>query len=178
MIMANFPYVHFDIKYGLFKTFCMPLYGCTLWNHTGCNIKRFHVAWRKCVRRILGVPNTTHCNLLPYICGDNDVNSQLLSRFIKMLKTTVRSGNIVSNICVKLAINGSRSNVSNNISLITEMYGVSRDNMLYMTGRGLQSPRDNQLSDTASVIRDILNGEIDLLTHNENVHMLHVLCTD
>ena len=116
MVMSHFSHVASHVRYKLFKTYCMSLYGCQLWDFQSKVTNKFYVAWRKSVRRILGVPYTTHCNLLHYIAEDKDLKVQLYSRFIKFIQTLYNSNNKLSNICVTLALAGSTSHVSNNIS--------------------------------------------------------------
>ena len=84
--MTHFAYVHFDVRYRLFKYYCMPLYGSVIWNYSGSNIQRCYTAWRKCIRRIL---DTTHCNILHLICEDIDITSQLFNRCIKFMHSIV-----------------------------------------------------------------------------------------
>ncbi len=129
MIMCHFSYCSYQIKYQLFRTFCMPLYGCTLWNFTGNNINRFYTAWRKCVRRIIGVPYNTHGRYLHEICEDDPIIVQLLSRFIKFVKTIVKSDNHLSNICRNLALHGSRSSIPNTMSLVSCLSKMSKIDM-------------------------------------------------
>ena len=68
----------------------MSLYGSQLWDFQSKVMETFYVAWRKSVRRILGVPPT--------------------------------------NLCFRLALLGSRSNVSNNISLVCKSFCMTKSN--------------------------------------------------
>ena len=153
-----------------------------LWNFTGHNIKRFYTAWRKCVRRIIGVPNTTHCNLLHRICDDHEVVVQLLSRCITFMNTIVKSCNYLTNLCLRIAINGSQSYVSNTMSLISELSHISRYDLCNMSSlvfrRKCVPPHDPALHDTVRVICDILTNSIDFLTAAQLKDMLYILCTD
>ena len=56
VLFRDLYYVSFDIKYLLMKTYCMSLYGCPLWELDGKNIEKCYVAWRKGIRRLLGLP--------------------------------------------------------------------------------------------------------------------------
>ena len=40
-LVALFSHVNSDIKYYLFKTYCMPLYGCQIWNIDNLDIDGF-----------------------------------------------------------------------------------------------------------------------------------------
>ncbi len=68
VLLKQFNYVSPDIKYSLFKTFCMSVYGCQLWNFEDPYCEHFYTAWRKAIRHLLGLPYQTHCDLLHLIC--------------------------------------------------------------------------------------------------------------
>ena len=176
--MSHFNHCKFDVRYELFKTFAMPLYGSILWNYTSTGIKRFYTAWRKCVRRVLGVPYTTHCNLLHYICADDDVVTQLSRRFVKFIQTVKKGGNYTSNLCIKLAVAGSRSNIANTMSYISSQFHISRYDILNKPVTHIKTNCVTHLFDVANVIRDILYDRVSLLNHNECADMLYILCTD
>ena len=44
-IIASFHDAFTDVKYKLFKSYCMPLYGCVLWDFESNFISRFYVTW-------------------------------------------------------------------------------------------------------------------------------------
>ena len=68
------------------------------------------------MRIILGVQPTTHCK---YLADDRDIKLQLHMRFVKCIYSAHQSPNFISNSYFRLALLGSRSNVSNNISIGT-----------------------------------------------------------
>jgi hypothetical protein len=103
MLRGHFKWLHPTAKYALFKSFCMPLYGCVLWDYAHPSMERFHVAWRKAIRALLGLPLRTHCALLPDICGDSDVSMQLLSRCFNFFKSLANSPNILVRSCFSVA---------------------------------------------------------------------------
>ena len=52
----------------LLNTFCSSLFGSVVWDLNHACIAEICVAWRKGVRRVLGLPADTRCELLPVIC--------------------------------------------------------------------------------------------------------------
>jgi len=88
-------------------------------------METFYVAWRKSVRRILGVLPTTHRTYLHYIANDRDIKVQLHIRFVKFIQSTHQSPNFISNSCFRLALLGSRSNLSNNISIVCKSFDMT-----------------------------------------------------
>ena len=184
MIMTHFAYVDFDVRYKLFKSYCMPLYGSVIWNYSGSNIQRFYTTWRKCIRRILGVPNTTHCNILHLICEDIDITSQLYNRCIKFIHSIVNGKNTISNMCLRLAVCGSRSNLSGTMSYLSQHLNISRYDICTSGAKCAKaSSMSNQsLVDTSYVIRDMLHmvhyNDYSVLQKADVQFMLNELCTN
>ena len=154
MVVSHFKHLRYDIMYKMFKTYCMPLYGCPLWDYTGKSMNKFYVAWRKSIRRLFNIPRTTHCVLLNEICDDIPVHEQLHSRFINFYKSLLNSSNAITNTCAKLALHGSNSVVSNNITIVCSRMSISRFEISHVTKSHFHT--NTPISDEASVIRDIL----------------------
>ena len=110
-LMASFRYCDTDIKYRLFKSFCMSLYGCVMWNMSDIYVERFYVTWRKCIRRLLSVPPTTHSRYLHLLVNDISVESQIHLRFVKFFQSVILSSNTIVKVCGELALNGSDSTI-------------------------------------------------------------------
>ena len=72
MVLFDFSSISCDIKSRLMSTYCLDVYGFSLWNYSKDRVNDMFVAWRKVVRRLWKVPNMTHCNLL------STINSSLL----------------------------------------------------------------------------------------------------
>jgi len=85
-ILTSFPEAHVNVKYKLFKTYCMPLYGCVLWDFTSKEMSQFFTQWRKCIRRLFNLDYKTHCKYLPAICEDIPVEVQMFKKTNKICK--------------------------------------------------------------------------------------------
>ena len=120
VLFRDLYYVNFVIKSSLMKTYCMTLYGCPLWELDGKNID---VAWRKGIRRLLGVPYNTHCEL-NLICNEIPIDSQIDKRVYTFLASCKESDNSLTKLCYNLACYGSQSTVGNNISFLCSKYGL------------------------------------------------------
>jgi len=116
-------HAHSYIRYKLFKSYCMSLYGSPLCDFQSKVMETFYV---KSVRRILDVPPTTHCKYLHYIADDRDIKLQLHMRFVKFIQSTHRSSNLIYNLCFRLASLGNRSN---NISIVCKSIGMTRSSI-------------------------------------------------
>ena len=104
----------------------MSLYGCQLWDFENPHCDKFFTAWRKCVRHILGIPYQTHCRLLHLICNDFPVNVQLFFRFLNFITSCHASKSKCVFICIKTAVAGSKSKVSNSLSYMCNKLSISR----------------------------------------------------
>ena len=69
-INAMFKKAYVNVKYHLFKSYCMNLYGSLFWDLGSNATKNFYIVWRKCVRKLLGLPYSTHCSYLPQLVND------------------------------------------------------------------------------------------------------------
>ena len=116
MVNSHFKGLPVDVAYHLFKCFCMPLYGSQSWDLSSTAINSFFISWRKSIRRVLKLPRQTHCALLHLICDDIHVSYQMYSRCIKFCRSVFNSDNSIVKYCAKLAMSGSRSVMSNNLS--------------------------------------------------------------
>ena len=68
VLMSQFGHCHPLTRLELFRSYCSSLYGIELVNvMDNANMERLFTAWRKCLRRILGINPRTHCDLLSYI---------------------------------------------------------------------------------------------------------------
>ncbi len=96
MVKTHFTDMPIDTMYSLFKTYCMPLYGSQLWDLSSRSMNKFYVSWRKSIRYLLGLPRTTHCNLLHLICNDVPVDYQLIYRFCTFYNSLISSNNVIT----------------------------------------------------------------------------------
>ena len=144
MLMVHFSKAFPDIRYKLFKTFCVSLYGCQLWDLSSKEVQSFYTSWRKAVRYIWRIPHRTHNRLLPLICGDPPVETQIHRRFINFISKVVNSNNIIVKTCGNLVINGSQSSASKSLTLIASKYGLDKHSLVSSCWQSLFSFRDNE----------------------------------
>jgi hypothetical protein len=136
----------------------MPLYGSQLLDFTSPHIEKLFVTWRKAIRFLFDLPRTTHCDLLPAIFCDAPVHIQLYCRFIKFLHKAQFSNNNVVRLAADLAIRGSGSAASNNISLLSHVLSCHRDQVSHPSKSKTlyQTPHHDNVITTSSLIRDLL----------------------
>jgi hypothetical protein len=156
MVHSHFNHVNHYVRYEIFKTYCMPLYGSQLWDFNHNYVNKFYVCWRKAIRKLFCLPYNAHCDLLPYICNDNNPNIQLYHRFISFVKCLSLSKNHLSSLCYNMAVNGSCSAVSNNMSLISSVWNIARENICKINKKLNPFPVNDDLLVVGSVISDLL----------------------
>ena len=66
-LLSSFCFIKSNVKRKLFNSFCMAAYGCQLWDYSTNAPEAFFTAWRKCLRRIDGLPKKTHKIIFPVL---------------------------------------------------------------------------------------------------------------
>ena len=118
-------------------------------------MEAFYVAWCKSVCRILGIPPTTHCKYLHYIPDDRDIKVQLHMRFMKFIHSAQQSPNLICNVCFRMTLLGSKSNVSNNISVVCKSFCITISN-IYTCTPIYRNVNDMLVDEETKNITDIL----------------------
>ena len=127
VLVTQFYNVDIDIKYRLFKSYCMSVYGCQLWNFEDKQVENFYTAWRKCTRKLFTLLYKTHCRLLHIFCNDIPIEGQLHMRFLNFVKACENSHSKCVRLCCKMAIMGSMSRFSQSISYVCAKWNLQRD---------------------------------------------------
>ena len=63
-VMNDFKYLYRNIKSQLLSSYCLDTYASQLWPFYDKTVKSFYVAWRRNIRKLWVLPNTTHCKNL------------------------------------------------------------------------------------------------------------------
>ena len=181
MLKAHFGGLPIDVLYSLFKTYCMSMYGCQLINLSSRCIERFYTAWRKAIRSLFRLPSRTHSRLLPYVCDDHSVETQLARRFVKFYKAISCSSNAVVGACARLVLAGSGSAVSNSLSLITDLCTVDRDDVLFLSMSDIVSSFDVSDAVLGCAVRELNDMKTmfncSLFSNDELNFLIYHLCT-
>ena len=172
-LKCHFKTLPVHTMYTLFKTHCMSLYSSPMWDLSHPSITTFHVAWRKAIRKVLDLPYRTHSRILNLICDDLPIDAQLHVRFHKFLVSLHTSSNPVTQLCTELALSGSGSSVSNNISSLSTILNMSRTDTVHCNSSSVHSKffsiYSNQIDPTmathALLIHDLLNMKFDAITN-------------
>ena len=179
LLLSQFSACNIDVKYRLFKSYCMSVYGSQLWDFSSHHCERFYTAWRKCVRRLIGVPNTTHRCLLHLICNDTNVDTQLHCRVLNFLLSCSKSKSSHVQVCLQEVISGSRSAMSKSWVHVRNLYNI--DSLDDINVQHIKCNYFNILPEQdliqAAVIHDMLN----LYNSTKDCDIMDIvimLCTD
>ena len=182
LLMQQFKCLDRTILYKLFNSFCLSLYGCQLWLISSSRIMEpLYTAWRKCIRRIFGLPYTTHCNLLPIIANDHSIEFKLHKRFLNFFDSLCNSKNSCVNLCIKLLGRGSQSIVSSSWSYLCYTYDIVHSNVDYFSRRlyKFKYPVPSEdLKTKGSLIRDLVLYHHDNMLDLDVLELINHLCTD
>ena len=177
LLLRQFGKACCDVKYYLFKSYCMSLYGCPLFCFASKHISKLYVCWRKCIRRLFDLPTRTHCQLLHHICQDSPIDVQLANRFIKFFTCAYNSQNEGVALCAKLALYGSRSNVSDSINFICTKFSLDKyhcfDNVAALC---IDYASDDAVLQTAATICDFI-GYRESNNSPDLTDIINYLCT-
>ena len=86
-VLCFFNNLNSSIKYKLFQSYCMSVYGCELWSLSNDKINDLCIAWRKSLRRVWGLPYNTHCYILPLLSQCLPLFDEICSRSLSFIKS-------------------------------------------------------------------------------------------
>jgi len=186
ILLSKFRFASHEVKYRLFKSHCMSLYGYQGWDMSFAGMENMYVAWRKCVRKLLNLPYRTHSVLLPLIVQDLPIQAQIEKRFVKFLKTLEKSGNEYLKLCKNIIEVGSKSALGKSFNYLITKYRWDRENLPNLPTMTQEVYRsiDNSQSEQerlAGQIRELLCGRdkgMNVLTREEIDEVLFHLCVN
>ena len=109
--------VPLDCYLRLFQAYCSH-YGSVLWELNGKGFSSFCISWNKGVRRVIGIPYTTHTALLgPIIDSCHDIYC-LVKRFCKFVDSMLTSDNEIVKVIITKAIASAQSPIGLNIAIL------------------------------------------------------------
>ena len=175
----------YRVKYQLFKSYCLPLYGSVLWDYSHPSIEKLYLTWRKCVRKLINVPYNTHSALLPAICNDVPVDVQMHKRVVKFIFSLLESNNIRNKICLLLSVNGSCSSMCNTINYVCHKYNFNKINLININRKLVFHKLSNHVKPSncvsVSLIRDLIHckdtHDYSFLSKCEVDFALQTLCS-
>jgi uncharacterized protein YerC len=131
VINAQFRFAQQKTLYFLFKTYCVHMYGCELWDISSRALSTYATAFRKCQRNVLNVPYRTHCKYLPFLCNDKPAEFFIYNRIVNFLRYIYVSDNhAVQSLSRNLFQFGSTSCIGNSLSQLCYIFHINRRKIL------------------------------------------------
>ena len=128
--MARFGTCNVTSRNKLFHQYCSSIYGSQLWLITNQNVEKLYTRWRVYHRRVLGVVNTTHCDLLPLIANNRSLDCILDLKYIAFYKSHMNSKNSIVKFTANVRLLDHTSTLSKNIKYIIHKYDINAIDML------------------------------------------------
>lgn len=179
LLNSQFKHCSLDVKYKLFNTFCVNLYGTSLWDFTDPKIEKFFVAWRKCVRKLCQVPPMTHSDYLPFIIDDTPINVRIHKQYLRFIRNNFKSENTLVKLCTLNAYR-TPSISSSNMSFLNELYKLKNINSapFYHIPKLNRIFRDEIVCDSATIRQFLLMRETCPKPDRDNITcIINYLCT-
>jgi hypothetical protein len=188
-VLGDFSDVSSTIRFDLFNTYCMSLYGSHICDLNDKNMSSLYTEWRRSFKRVWKIPPRTHTRYLCHIARTMPPDVILKQRFINFFYSCLNSINpLLRKICMNAVC--SRSIMGRNITTIFNEIG------LHICSLHLYNPKYvchaiakhwwTQCNDDDVKIGNQIRELIDIrdspssfvLTEAECQYMLAFLCTE
>jgi hypothetical protein len=103
-ILSDFKNVYSHIRISLIQSYCTSFYGAQLLNLECATLKQLAICWRKAVRKALGLPYMTHCNLIPFISNTLPFDVMIMKRLCKFYVNCINNNNSSLNFICRNSI--------------------------------------------------------------------------
>ena len=143
-LFASFPSVGPFVLTKLFQSYCLSLYGCSLWKLSSPAIQNIEIAFNKILRKIWNLPRHSHTRIVHCTANLRSLYNIILDRSRRLLLSAVSS----SSTLVKQIYSDS-STVCFTFCGFNSMFGSRYEKLYY--------PEDREC---ARVIRDIMSGRL------------------
>ena len=172
-VIGNLTGLTVDIISKVFTSKCCHFYGTQIWDFSQHCLTDFTVAWNKCVRRLLCLPNRTHSRFLPGILGSKSPIDQICNMFMKQFRNMTYSKNEFVRYVAKRSV-VANSIIGSNLNFIGKFYGVKLSRKVRIPKLYKDSCTQEDKC-TVIAIRDLLKG-LTPFSNLDSHAFLHYLC--
>ena len=95
-----------------------------MWHFYDKSVKSFHVAWRRTIRKLWALFNTTHCKYLHTISNSLPIDLILEKRCLKFIWSCTNSNSTIVKSVSSLAIMYSYSSLDENYRFLSDKYDI------------------------------------------------------
>lgn len=162
-VLCFFSKLSSSIKYRLFHSYCMSLYGSELWLLSNAQINDLCVSWRKSLRRIWNLPFTSHGYLLPLLSQCLPIFDEICRRSLNFIKVCICNGSSLVRAVTNYGIQYGRHNslLGHNLLFCAQLFNFSAQDIVSVSVNRLVNNysfklvTDYQLQ-TASFVRELV----------------------
>ena len=171
----------FKCRAQLFKSQCMSLYGCELFNLDSNYIEKLYVNYRSCIRKILCIDKRTHCYLLPILINSKNLNIIIQERIINFFIKCLNHDNSLIKFVSEFVLTSNFSSMSHNVFYILNENSIPFKR-LYLD-KHIKLEYENNRDWRSDLLLELLNIRDCLLTCNtlnlnETNKLIKYLCVD
>ena len=156
-VISNFRMCDSITLNNLHSSYCTSFYGIELYNFSEDYMNDIYVAWRKCIRRIFKIPNTSHNFIVSKL--NYCIINRLDSRLTKFIYNMLHSNNIVVQSIVKSKLLlCPRSIISENYKYLSYKYKLCHldwHNTLSHLLKKINVPPDKTELSIANIINEL-----------------------
>ena len=135
--MARFGTCNTSTKNRLFHQYCQSMYGSQLWLLTSPSVNKMYTKWRTYHRRVMSVPSTTHCDMLPLIAENMSIETRLDCKYIAFYKSIATSKNCIVNYVARNRLHEHTSTMGKNMTYLMDKYDISLDDILVTSKKAM-----------------------------------------
>ena len=135
--MARFGTCNTSTKNRLFHQYCQSMYGSQLWLLTSPSVNKMYTKWRTYHRRVMSVPSTTHCDMLPLIAENMSIETRLDCKYIAFYKSIATSKKRIVNYVARNRLHEHASTMGKNMTYLMDKYDISLDDILVTSKKAM-----------------------------------------
>ena len=186
-VLCYFKMLNSHVKYSLFQSFCNSFYGCEIWTLSDTKLDEISVKWRKALRRVWDIPQTTHCNLLPLISECLNIFDEICRRSYNFVVNCYNSKySLIRNVATHSLCNIGCSVIGNNYAYFRNRFGIKKSSRiskksLYTSLIGCLSEETLARADLLKDLLSLRDGSLTLSAPLENFEitlLINHICTD
>ena len=162
-VISNFKHVDKNVSSRVFMSRCCHLFGSQAWQLDSQCIKSFSTTWRKTIRKLWCLPNTTRSNIVPYLVGAPPLEEQLFRRVAKMYNAIRQGFNSKLLLLLDISVCSSKMGIMGvNTKLISCKWYCGYEHL--QCNRSLCYP---EAAARASAIKELQNSNLSGFSNDE-----------
>ncbi len=180
-LLAKFSGANVQVKRKLFQSYCTALYGSQTWDLCSDNIDTIAKTWNRGIRKVLGIPQNTHCILTHLLIGMLPLPAIIAVRMCKYITQWCTSENELVRYLAQRSIHSFHGNIGSSIKHIMTIYNIDRSLLTkpsrckdIITQHHMASDNDKRL---AQQIWELISHGLIGFTREEVNIIVRELCT-